>query len=355
MEKLIQSKITTLYKSMLSNSKKRGSSIPEQSIEEFREWLPKQKRFTNIILNWVDSNFNTYLAPSVDRIDEKKGYNLDNIRLITWVENMNLSHIDRASKILQYDMYGKFIEEYPNKYSASSITGDSPVTITGNCNNITKLTANGFQYKYKISNKIIGTYNGLTHTLSKEVLQLNMSGIVVNEFKSYGEALSHIGRSKDTQKIAKVINQLHTLSNHYWCSPDNYDNFKEVLESIKVLQYDVSGKFIKEFNDKHVVKKELGFSISKALKLNKALAGNFQWKYKNSSKKIEPYTKSKRPTKEVHQFSMSEEYITTFPSIKEAALSINGKQHGLSGNLFGEKNSYYGFKWSRNKKYTRKG
>jgi hypothetical protein len=91
------------------NMKSRVSGVQKQkfhlyegktllSKEEFYEWFKNNKDKDELFRNYEESGFDRKLAPSVDRIDSSKGYELDNIRLITHLENSRLGLISRYSK-----------------------------------------------------------------------------------------------------------------------------------------------------------------------------------------------------------------------------------------------------------------
>jgi hypothetical protein len=61
--------------------------------EEYYEWAFGHEEFERLFKEWVDSNYQRKLCPTVDRIDPKKGYYLDNMRWITHSENSRLGSI----------------------------------------------------------------------------------------------------------------------------------------------------------------------------------------------------------------------------------------------------------------------
>ena len=56
---------------------------------EFEAWAIEQqyKEFTQQFASWVKSEYATDERPSTDRIDDTKGYSLQNLRIVSWKEN----------------------------------------------------------------------------------------------------------------------------------------------------------------------------------------------------------------------------------------------------------------------------
>ena len=57
------------------------------SLEEFQHTFLSDKKFNRLYKEWWKSNYNKQLKPSLDRIDNKKGYYFGNIHFLTWAEN----------------------------------------------------------------------------------------------------------------------------------------------------------------------------------------------------------------------------------------------------------------------------
>lgn len=55
--------------------------------EKFYEWALNSDDFKILFINYKDSEYDRKLAPTVDRIDPTKGYELDNMQWITHSEN----------------------------------------------------------------------------------------------------------------------------------------------------------------------------------------------------------------------------------------------------------------------------
>lgn len=147
--------ITTMYSSMRGNSRKRNMELPLYSKEEFRDWLLSQCNFNYIITEWEKDNYSKNLKPSVDRIDDYKGYEFYNIRLSTWIENKNKGHKDRRlginnkrnTHVTQLDKFtNSIIAEYHSMMEAQRNTG----ILAGNIYNVIigkSKTAGGFKWQ----------------------------------------------------------------------------------------------------------------------------------------------------------------------------------------------------------------
>lgn len=86
-----------MYRTMLSNSKLRGHDNPSFSISEFRDWL-NNNNFISLLERWEGLGGDKYEKPSIDRLDDEKGYSFENIRLVTWGENEKKGHFDSKFK-----------------------------------------------------------------------------------------------------------------------------------------------------------------------------------------------------------------------------------------------------------------
>ena len=145
-----------IHNHQLEKSKQRGHNLPSYTRQELKDWLFCQIKFHKLYNNWVNSGYKKDLVPSIDRLDDYKGYSFGNIQLTTWVENNKKGQADRKNgvnnkvnrAVEQYDLEGKYITEYHSLMEASRQTNIFVNNIWRVCNNIRK-TAGGFIWKYK--------------------------------------------------------------------------------------------------------------------------------------------------------------------------------------------------------------
>jgi len=148
--------ITRIYGNQRLRSRQRNDPYPDYKLAELREWFYSQQNFDKLYLDWVCSGWIKNLVPSADRLDDYKPYTLDNLRLVTWVENNARSHRDRRNGInnkmskvvLQFDLNGNFIKEYYSVSHASRETKTSLGNVSSVCTGRREL-AGGFIWSHK--------------------------------------------------------------------------------------------------------------------------------------------------------------------------------------------------------------
>jgi hypothetical protein len=139
----------------LRNLRKFGIEL-SYTKQQLEVWLYKNGYY-NLYVNWVNCGYQRDLAPSVDRLDDYKGYSLDNIRLVTWLDNRNKGAKDVRSGIntkttkavVKLDLEGKALEEFHSIRSAERMTGLFSSEISRCCNGKAK-TSGGYKWIFKI-------------------------------------------------------------------------------------------------------------------------------------------------------------------------------------------------------------
>jgi len=136
------------------------------------------------------------------------------------------------------------------------------------------------------------------------------------------------------------------------------EGFGEII-GIKIIQYDLEGNFIKEWNSITLAKLEFKGDIQACCIGKQKTAGGFIWKYKtedyplkievilvNNNKnkpKSEEWLKTKY--KSIIQYSKEGNFIKEWDSIKKAVKSLNLNQSGISNCCLGNVKTAGGFIW----------
>ena len=121
--------IKEIYNRQKNSSKFRGHNLPDYSYEDLLKWVIVQPNFKELFDNWINSNCQTSLIPSVDREDDSIGYTLSNLlRITTWKENkrrgeilrgQGISKHKRYKEVHQFDFDGNYINTFHSALSAS--------------------------------------------------------------------------------------------------------------------------------------------------------------------------------------------------------------------------------------------
>lgn len=149
--------IFQIYSGQINSSQRRGHGEPDYSREELYDWVLEQPHFKSLLNNWINSNFNSDLTPSIDRLKDYLPYTLNNIQLITWKENrekLNLDKIEgrnnkQSKAVLRLDIdTEEELEEYFSIAEAGRRSNISSTTISNAC--INNLIRGGYKWKFKI-------------------------------------------------------------------------------------------------------------------------------------------------------------------------------------------------------------
>ena len=161
-------RIQYIYNAQIKASKKRGHELPKYTKKEFTEWCINQGAFHEIYSRWVEGEYEKYLSPSIDRIDNSKGYEFGNIQIVTWKKNFELSLRDKKNGTLstgsklkgikQYTLDGVFMNEYVSLREVARAMGvDCRKEVDKCCKGILN-SCKGYTWKYnqdtRITNKL---------------------------------------------------------------------------------------------------------------------------------------------------------------------------------------------------------
>ena len=148
--------VSQIYGHQKKHSKIREHGQPKYTKVELQEWLFTQTNFDELYEAWINSGYLKNLIPSVDRLDDYKGYSLTNIQLTTWEENKKRGHEDRkngvnnknSKTVLQYTKEEVFISEYYSAHQAGRETSIHITSIAACARGVIK-SAGGYIWKYE--------------------------------------------------------------------------------------------------------------------------------------------------------------------------------------------------------------
>lgn len=112
------------------------------------------KDLNRVYLNWIKNNRINSLKPSLDRINPRENYHIDNIRWITWSENARLGAIvlRKRKKIDQLELNGDYIQSFNSCAEAARHLKISNSVEISKCVNNKAKTAAGFKWRLSVDN-----------------------------------------------------------------------------------------------------------------------------------------------------------------------------------------------------------
>jgi hypothetical protein len=274
-----------------------------------------------------------------------------------------------TAAILQFDWEGKYIREYPSIKSASVSTGICDDSLI-ECMKGEYQTAGGFRWRYKRDMNVkagldIGPVKYSPNIRLRAVVQFDLDGNFVMEYSTIAQAVLFLdANSSDICQCAAGVYK--TAAGFQWRYRDD-PLFKNGIVNIgpapeyvspyrkAVLQFDLEGKFIKEYPSVREASREIGINegnISTCILGKIKSCGGFQWKYKgdprfdNGVKDIEPAAyPDYHKVEPVLQFDMEGKFIKKFESAAQAAREFNVTIFSIYGCLRGKSNTCAGFQW----------
>lgn len=133
---------------MFNHMKKRHPI--EFSLIDFQDRFLEDKKFNRLYTEWIKSNFQKQLKPSLDRINNKKEYTIKNTQMLNWAENrykQSMEGRNRNGAVIQ--MIGsKVINIFKSQREAVVRTGISQSNMSSVLNGKRK-TVNGYNFIYQ--------------------------------------------------------------------------------------------------------------------------------------------------------------------------------------------------------------
>lgn len=207
---------------------------------------------------------------------------------------------------------------------------------------------------YNSNNPLVG-YNltkGGESGKTTEVCQLDLNGKLIAQYNSIAEASKKTGCCSSAI-IGCCINRYNSSLGYQWCYTKNLANRINIPASTKrqtnipVVQLDEDDNIIKVWDSIAEAEQALSIphsKISAVCRGKRKTTGSFKWKYL-FPEQISP-SKEHKSNCAVNQYDKNGNFIRTFSSINEAALSIGQKKGGhISDVCKGKRPFCGGYKW----------
>lgn len=154
-----------VFNAMRYRSKVRfGEDLPFTK-DEFVEWVGSNygDMFDQLFTDYVASDCEKELCPSIDRFNDYENYTFSNMRLTTWKDNDEKGRYSDKNKescariareywskpVLQLSLTGELINEFPSTREAERVLGFVDHSTIAKCCRGVKRTHKGFKWKYK--------------------------------------------------------------------------------------------------------------------------------------------------------------------------------------------------------------
>jgi hypothetical protein len=275
---------------------------------------------------------------------------------------------NQPKAVLQFGMDGKFIAQYPSISQAAKDCGISPSALTS-CLNGDYLTAGGFQWRSKSqfnSGQEIKNIHPVPMNRKpapKPVLQFDINGKFITRYSSITKAARILNIYRNTIR-ACAERKMKTADGFQWRYQDDpifksgigsIEPLKKIHHSVPVIQFELSGKYIREYPSAADAAKTAGVSsgnIYSCLRRKTKTAGGYQWRYKNEPafkkgikniESLEDIIKVIR--KPVLQFNLKGKFIRQFSNIVEASHILNIPVNNIGRCVNGKSRFAGGYQW----------
>ena len=129
--------------------------MPNYSIDELIVWAMSSAVFHRLYYEWKKSNYDKWLKPSFDRLDDYKPYSFDNLQIVTWRDNDGKFKHDikyginnkQNKAVAQCLISGEMLAKYYSLRSAERLTGIPHGDISNCCNGKNK-SAGGYVWVF---------------------------------------------------------------------------------------------------------------------------------------------------------------------------------------------------------------
>lgn len=224
----------------------------------------------------------------------------------------------------------------------------------------------GFNNVYNLSSG----GEGFSKITTKRVLQYNLNGDFIKEYES--SKIASLSTNINYSTIVMCCNnKIKTAGRYLWKYKDS--NKKIIIpqkidnRNVKVLQYDLDGKYLNTYKSIADASKKNNIcdnSIFLCCHNRRKQAGNYQWQFITSSRKMEKVNKNSIRVREVLQYDLNGKFINKFNTLTEAINKFSNTSIGYSCRnkcitaggyiwIYNDKNKIKSLKWHLNKLKTK--
>lgn len=263
-----------------------------QSIDIQKRWKKHQSATDDFAIHqalrkYGVDNFEFSILEECEQsqLNEREIYWINVYNSIKYGYNMipggsNGSGIAKGKEVEKYSLSGEFLRRYRSANQASEDTGICHSDICKCCRG-ESLRAGKYLWKYTNSDKKIVPI--IQTQVQRKVKQFTQDGVFLKQYESLAEAAKETGISKST--ICKVCNGIGcTAGGFCWAYEESAPRLKKAKSGQKkaVIQYDLQGQYIQQFNSLTEASKITGISlqsISLACLGKQKTAGKYIWKF----------------------------------------------------------------------------
>lgn len=282
-------------------------------------------------------------------MDKSFGYNREgggNDSKIRSKETKDLiSFLHGGESVVQYSLDGKLIKRWNYASEAANELEINPDQIYKCCREKAK-SAGGFLWAFAKDEKAFLKKYNRSESRYKVVYQFDKEGKLIKKWNSVDEIESQLGINHSS--ISSCCNgKLKSAGGYIWSFKDQCKAYKTILRAKKVYQYDLSGKFIKEWDnvqmaaDFYKIDRRL---ISACCNKDQKSAHGYQWSYLKESE-LDKWFSNEPLVRVIQQLSKDGELIAEYESISSAARSLNVTVTSIHNCLKGISKSSHGYQW----------
>ena len=245
-----------IYKHQCKSSINRNHPQPSYTFAELLHKYITDTKYLEIFNNWVKSEYDTYQAPSIDRIDNTLPYTLDNIQMTTWQQNNDREHKEHKAGLSlnqdlketwQYALDGPYINTYISQNEAARCVPNVTQQTISKCCLGEMHHAGGYRWFFTEQYNLLPI--PITYYAHEKVYRYSVyDGVLIDVYDSVDNVVELLGLLK--RKLIRALdNNTLAYNGCYWKTefvpPLNITPKPNAIAPIR--QYTKSGEFVREF------------------------------------------------------------------------------------------------------------